>query len=76
MPKTIVGERVRIYWSVDDKWYEALVLQFRKELGWQVQYDVAKDGRDQVSGVKWHTPVRWHMLEHEKWELIEDEGEE
>ena len=65
MPPTIVGRRVRVWWSVDQRWYEAKVLQYQKALGWQVRYEEA--------GVKWATATRWHNFAFEKWELVDEE---
>ena len=65
MPPTIVGRRVRVWWSVDQRWYEAKVLQYQTALGWQVRYEEA--------GVKWATATRWHNFAFEKWELVDEE---
>ena len=65
MPPTIVGSRVRVWWSVDQRWYEAKVLQYQKALGWQVRYD--------EEGVKWASATRWHNFAFEKWEIIDED---
>jgi Ca2+-binding EF-hand superfamily protein len=59
--KSIVGERVRIYWERDDAWFSGIVTKYKKDMGWHVEYDSpGKMGTE-----------RWHGLVGEQWEVIE-----
>lgn len=61
LPNDLIGKRVRVYWSGDDKWYDGIV-EKRKKRQHVVHYDDGEVKTERLLGYKEGYYPKWKLL--------------